>query len=78
MTLKDTDQLDDLKEFLIDWYGKYDISYGVPTEELPEDLPKALHELYAFAGRWKDGTDEHSRTLPKFFSSRTVSIPWRG
>jgi len=23
MTLKDTDQLDDLKEFLIDWYGKY-------------------------------------------------------
>ncbi len=70
MTLKDTDQLDDLKEFLIDWYGKYDSSYGVPADELPSDLPTALHELYAFAGRWKDGTEEHLENSPEIFQQQ--------
>jgi hypothetical protein len=65
MLLKDTNQLDDLREFLIDWYGGYDRSYGVPEEELPDDLPKALRELYAFAGRWKDGTEDHLENSPE-------------
>ncbi|MFE4571759.1 hypothetical protein [Paenibacillus chitinolyticus] len=67
MLLKDTDQMDDLKEFLIDWYGKYESSYGVPVGELPAYLPKALHELYAFAGRWKDGSDDHLENSPEIF-----------
>lgn len=39
MLLKDTDQLDDLKAFLISWYGSYDSSYGVPEDEIPAYLP---------------------------------------
>ncbi|TVX99868.1 hypothetical protein [Cohnella terricola] len=70
MLLKDTDQLDDLKEFLISWYGKYDSSYGVPVGELPADLPKALRELYAFAGRWKAGSDDHLENSPEIFQQQ--------
>ncbi|MFD2333544.1 hypothetical protein ACFSR7_30145 [Cohnella sp. GCM10020058] len=68
--LKDTDQLDDLKAFLIDWYGKYDRANGVPAEEVPADLPKALRELYAFAGRWKDGSDRHLERSPEIFQQQ--------
>ncbi|GAA3410621.1 hypothetical protein ACFFNY_21305 [Paenibacillus hodogayensis] len=67
MLLKDTDQLDDLKAFLINWYGKYDSAYGVPEGEIPADLPTALRELYAFAGRWKDGSDDHLENSPEIF-----------
>jgi len=67
MLLKDTDQLDDLKEFLINWYGKYDSSYGVPENELLAELPKALRELYAFAGRWKEGSEDHLENSPEIF-----------
>ncbi|MDO3680833.1 hypothetical protein [Paenibacillus ehimensis] len=67
MLLKDTDQLDDLKAFLISWYGSYDSSYGVPEDEIPAYLPEALRELYAFAGRWKDGSDGHLENSPEIF-----------
>lgn len=70
MLLKDTNQLDDLKGFLIDWYGNYDSCYGVPVDELPDDLPKALRELYACAGRWKDGSDEHLPNSPEIFQQQ--------
>jgi len=67
MLLRDTEQLDDLKAFLIDWYGKYDNAYGVPEGEIPADLPEALRELYAFAGRWKDGSPDHLENAPEIF-----------
>lgn len=67
MLLKDTEQLDDLRNFLINWYGGYDDSYGVPEDEIPKYLPKALYELYAFAGRWKDDSDGHSENSPEIF-----------
>ncbi|RAV20737.1 hypothetical protein [Paenibacillus contaminans] len=70
MLLKDTDQLDDLKDFLINWYGTYDSTYGVQVDEIPAYLPKALHELYAFAGRWKDGSDEHLENSPEIFQQQ--------
>jgi len=70
MLLKDTNQLDDLKDFLINWYGRYDSSYGVPLDEIPAYLPKALHELYAFAGRWKDGSDDHLENSPEIFQQQ--------
>jgi hypothetical protein len=67
MLLKDTNQLNDLKTFLINWYGRYDDSYGVPEKEIHEYLPKALKELYAFAGRWKDSSDGHFENSPEIF-----------
>lgn len=70
MLLKDTNQLDDLKDFLISWYGGYDSSYGVPVNEIPAYLPKALQELYAFAGRWKDGSDDHLENSPEIFQQQ--------
>ncbi|GGD81282.1 hypothetical protein [Paenibacillus nasutitermitis] len=70
MLLKDTDQLDDLKDFLINWYGRYDSSSGMPADEIPVYLPKALHELYAFAGRWKDGSDDHLDNSPEIFQQQ--------
>ncbi|GED71902.1 hypothetical protein BRE01_56040 [Brevibacillus reuszeri] len=70
MLLKDTNQLDDLKDFLISWYGNYDSSYGVPVDEIPAYLPKALQELYAFAGRWKDGSDDHLGNSPEIFQQQ--------
>lgn len=70
MLLRDTEQLDDLKAFLGDWYGGYDHSRGVPADELPADLPQPLRELYAFAGRWKDGSDEHLDRSPEIFQQQ--------
>ncbi|MGI2294237.1 hypothetical protein [Paenibacillus sp. GXUN7292] len=70
MLLKDTDQLDDLKDFLISWYGRYESSYGVPVDKIPTYLPKALQELYAFAGRWKDGSDDHPEHSPEIFQQQ--------
>lgn len=70
MLLEDTDQLDDLKDFLINWYGGYDSSYGVPVDEIPAYLPKALQELYAFAGLWKDGSDNHLENSPEIFQQQ--------
>jgi len=75
MLLKDTDQLDDLKDFLINWYGRYDSSYGVPVDEIPAYLPKALQELYAFAGRWKDGSDDHLENSPEIFQQQDCLYP---
>lgn len=75
MLLKDTDQLEDLQDFLIDWYGRYDSSYGVPADEIPAYLPKALHELYAFAGRWKDGSDDHLENSPEIFQQQDCLYP---
>jgi len=70
MLLKDTDQLEDLKDFLINWYGRYDSPYGIPVDEIPVYLPKALHELYAFAGHWKDGSDNHCENAPEIFQQQ--------
>ena len=67
MKFIDTGQLEDLKAFMVDWYGGYDDSYGVPEKEIPEFLPKALKELYAFAGRWKDGSPGHMENSPEIF-----------
>jgi hypothetical protein len=67
MLLKDTEQLNDLRDFLTNWYSDYDDSYGVPVEEIPIYLPKALRELYAFAGRWRDGSDGHLENSPEIF-----------
>ncbi|MFD0715568.1 hypothetical protein [Paenibacillus sp. GCM10027626] len=75
MLLKDTDQLDDLKAFLISWYGGYDSAYGVPEDEIPAGLPKALHELYAFAGRWKDGSEGHLENAPEIFQHQDCLYP---
>lgn len=38
--LKDTDQLDDLKAFLMNWYATYDSSYGVPEDEIILKTPR--------------------------------------
>jgi hypothetical protein len=67
MLFKDSDQLEDLKAFLVDWYGGYDSACGVPEQEIPADLPQALRELYAFAGRWKDGSKGHMEKAPEIF-----------
>lgn len=68
--LKDTDQLDDLKQFLVQWFGEYKETYGVPVDEIPTYLPKALRELYAFAGRWKWSTGEHFPDAPEIFQQQ--------
>jgi len=67
MLLKGTEQLDDLKSFILDWFGKYDKTNGVPEAEIPPNLPRALRELYKFAGRWKDGSDGHQENSPEIF-----------
>lgn len=67
MLFKDSDQFEDLKAFLVDWYGGYDSTCGVPEQELPADLPQALKELYSFAGRWKDSSEGHLEKAPEIF-----------
>ncbi|WP_340021872.1 hypothetical protein MHI24_23150 [Paenibacillus sp. FSL K6-1096] len=75
MLLQDTDQLDDLQGFLTSWYGRSDSSYGVPVDVIPAYLPKALHELYAFAGRWKEGADDRPGNSPEIFQQQDCLYP---
>ncbi|WPC39573.1 hypothetical protein [Clostridium sp. JS66] len=48
----DENRIESLKLFIEKWAGKALPEYGMSDNEVPKSLPKALRELYLFAGNW--------------------------
>lgn len=44
--------ISELKFFTEKWVGKRLPVYGLTEDEIPQDLPGPLKELYLFAGNW--------------------------
>ena len=75
MLFSDTNQLDDLKAFLVKWYGSYNLEYGVPEWDVPKYIPRALRELYLFAGRWQETRSSCDPLSPEIFQYQDCLYP---
>lgn len=72
MNINDINQL---KAFIEKWAGPRLAEYGLSEDEIPEDLPKPLKEIYLFAGNWphpRDNDDKcfQSGKQPRIFQEQ--------
>lgn len=64
MLIPDNDQkIEKLCEFVEIWAGSRRPDYGVKLEQIPEDIPKPLKEIYLFAGNWPNQRDNGDRNF---------------
>ncbi|CAM3422300.1 MULTISPECIES: hypothetical protein [Saccharibacillus] len=77
MLIPDNEQtMERLKAFICKWAGPARPEYGLRREDIPADLPAALQDFYAFAGRWPNPSFaaglQKGSIRPKLFETQDI------